>query len=92
MPPPTQFRGQFFGDYNALSAITDAHPVWADTRSPALFLCPGTGTPGTPPKTCKGSASNAQFANDQDIFTATVAVPGDRSEGDNGGDGGGGGD
>jgi hypothetical protein len=75
MPAPTQFSGVFLGDYNALDAVTDAHPVWMDTRDPELFLCPGTAAPGVPPAVCTGSASNAAIANDQDIFTASLPVP-----------------
>ncbi|HEV7214373.1 MAG TPA: hypothetical protein VGP33_04545, partial [Chloroflexota bacterium] len=87
MPPPTQFDGLFYGDYTGLTAVTDAHPLWMDTRNPELFLCPGTGTPGTPPATCEASASNASVANDQDAFTRGVNIP---TQG--GGDGSGGGD
>jgi hypothetical protein len=75
MPPPTEFDGVFFGDYSGLSAVNDAHPLWMDTRDPDLFLCPGTGTPTTPPAICTGSASNASIANDQDIFTSNEGVP-----------------
>jgi hypothetical protein len=72
-PPPTQFSGTFLGDYNALAAINDAHPVWSDTRDPDLFACP-TSVSATP-AVCTGSASNATLANDQDIFTANQSVP-----------------
>ncbi|HET9848745.1 MAG TPA: exo-alpha-sialidase [Candidatus Dormibacteraeota bacterium] len=75
MPPPTQFGGVFLGDYNAVDAVNDAHPVWMDTRVPDLFICPGTATATTPPAVCTGSASNASIANDQDIFTANLPVP-----------------
>ncbi|HEY8743503.1 MAG TPA: sialidase family protein [Chloroflexota bacterium] len=75
MPPPTQFSGLFYGDYTGLTAVTDAHPLWMDTRNPDLFLCPGTGTTGTPPATCEASASNASIANDQDAFTRSVNIP-----------------
>ncbi|MBX6341418.1 MAG: exo-alpha-sialidase, partial [Thermomicrobiaceae bacterium] len=41
MPPPTQFDGLFYGDYTGLAAFDgDAYPIWMDTRSPDLFLCP----------------------------------------------------
>jgi hypothetical protein len=77
MPPPTQFSGTFYGDYSGLSAIDNqAHPLWMDTRNPDLFLCPGTGTPTAPPVVCTTSASNASIANDQDVFTTVVHVPG----------------
>jgi hypothetical protein len=74
MPPPTQFNGTFYGDYAAV-AVTNrtAYPVWSDTRPVDLFLCPGTGTPSTPPAVCQGGATNASVANDQDIYA--VAVP-----------------
>ncbi|MCW2903768.1 MAG: hypothetical protein JWO67_6033 [Streptosporangiaceae bacterium] len=75
MPPPTQFSGQFYGDYIMVDATaTTAVPVWSDTRNAALFLCPGTGTPGHPPQLCKAAASNAPIANDQDIYTAAVPI------------------
>ena len=74
-PPPTQFGGTFMGDYTGLAVATNANPLWTDTRNPELFLCPGTGTSTTPPATCAGSAANAPFANDQDIYTANLPVP-----------------
>jgi hypothetical protein len=79
MPPPTQFSGQFFGDYTGLAASDDAHPLWMDTRDVDLFLCPGTGTPGNPPTVCTGTES-AGFqagltANDEDVFTRGLAIP-----------------
>jgi hypothetical protein len=86
-PPPTEFSGQFLGDYSGLAvtqgsdesqradgshnAVT-AYPFWSDTRPVDLFLCPGTGTPGVPPKVCTAAASNAKVANDEDVFTAIV--------------------
>lgn len=79
MPPPTQFPGpkggEFYGDYIGLAALTKAHPLWSDTRSQDLFVCPGTATPGTPPALCGGTEANGQQANDQDIFTSTLEVP-----------------
>jgi hypothetical protein len=75
MPLPTQFPNShgnsvFYGDYSGLSAANDAIPVWMDTRSPDLFLCPGTATPGVPPTNCKAQEPNGLIANDQDIFAA----------------------
>jgi hypothetical protein len=76
MPPPTQFSGQFYGDYAGLDVTAStAYPIWSDTRTVDEFLCPGTGTPGTPPAVCAGSAPNAPIANDQDIYLAGVAIP-----------------
>jgi hypothetical protein len=75
MPPPTQFEGQFYGDYAGLDALDVAHPFWSDTRNPDLFLCPGTGTPTAAPAVCTGPAPNASTANDEDAFTALTAVP-----------------
>ena len=76
---PYRGPGGFLGDYTGMDAIDDAHPVWADTRAPDLFLCPGTGTPGTPPDVCLGTESagpqTGLTANDEDIFTAGVNVP-----------------
>ena len=79
MPLPTQFpdslgNSVFFGDYTGLAAVNQiAHPLWMDTRSPDLFLCPGTGVPGVPPAVCTASEPNGLTANDQDIFTRGVA-------------------
>jgi hypothetical protein len=79
MPPPTQFSGQFYGDYTGLAAATDAHPLWMDTRDADLFLCPGTGTTGHPPALCTGTESaglqSGLAANDEDIFTAALGIP-----------------
>ena len=80
MPPPTQFGGpkggQFLGDYTGLAAVSNlAFPIWADTRSPDLFVCPGTATPGTPPALCTATESNGLQANDADIYTAMVGIP-----------------
>jgi hypothetical protein len=76
MPPPTEFSGVFWGDY----AMVDvgggtAHPVWSDTRTADQFLCPGSGTTSRAPRVCRGAAPNAPFANDQEIYTASVAIP-----------------
>ncbi len=74
-PPPTQFSGQFMGDYIGVDATNStAYPIWSDTRTVDEFICPGTG-PGVPPTVCSGSAPNAPFANDQDIYTAAVPIP-----------------
>jgi hypothetical protein len=75
MPPPTQFAGGFFGDYTGLAADRLAYPAWSDTRNPAPVLCPGTGTPGNPPRLCVTPAPNAPYNNDQEIYTAAVRVP-----------------
>jgi hypothetical protein len=75
MPPPTQFAGSFFGDYTGLAADRLAYPAWSDTRNPAPVLCPGTGTPGNPPRLCVTPAPNAPYNNDQEIYTAAVRVP-----------------
>ena len=76
MPPATEFTGTFFGDYAQLAvAGKTAYPVWSDTRTQDLFLCPGTGTPGDPPQVCNGAGVNFSPANDQDIYTAAVSVP-----------------
>jgi hypothetical protein len=75
MPPPTEFSGIFFGDYSGLTAGSSAYPLWMDTRSRDLFLCPGTGAPGVPPTTCGAIEINGLQANDQDILSAKVTVP-----------------
>ncbi|MEV4314859.1 exo-alpha-sialidase [Actinocrispum sp. NPDC049592] len=75
MPPPTQFNGTFFGDYAGIGVTaTTAYPIWSDTRPVDQFLCPGTGTPGTPPAICEGGAPNASIANDEDIYIKGVAL------------------
>ena len=76
MPPPTEFAGGFYGDYSALSAGDVAHPVWMDTRDPELFACrDSAGQVTLPPRRCTASAANAAVANDQNIYTASVAIP-----------------
>jgi hypothetical protein len=81
MPLPTQFpdaqgNSVFFGDYSGLSAADDvAHPVWMDTRSPDLLLCPSTGAPGVPPQVCTFTEPNGLKANDQEIYTAVMGIP-----------------
>jgi hypothetical protein len=53
-----------------------AHPLWSDTRNPDIFLCPGTATgPGNPPKLCSGTENNGIVANDEEMYTALVAIP-----------------
>lgn len=74
MPLPTQFpdangNSQFIGDYTGVSALSGAHPIWADTRNPDAFLCPGTGTSSAPPAVCTGAEPNGLLANDQQIYT-----------------------
>jgi hypothetical protein len=76
MPPPTQFEGQFYGDYAGLDVTaTTAYPIWSDTRAADEFLCPGTGTQGRQPAVCAGSAPNAPFANEQDAYLSGVPIP-----------------
>jgi hypothetical protein len=76
MPPPTQFDGTFFGDYTGMTAVDNAYPLWSDTRNPALFACRNAaGQVTAPPSLCMGSGGNADIANDQDIYTAALAVP-----------------
>ena len=76
MPPPTQFGGVFFGDYTGLVAPTNANPLWMDTRTPELFLCPGTGNAGHRRRSCAPPARRTPtVANDQDLRTANVGVP-----------------
>jgi hypothetical protein len=80
MPLPTQFpdaqgNSIFYGDYTGLAVDTEAHPIWTDTRSKDLALCPGTGVIGVPPKVCTFTSVNGFPANDQIILTATEGVP-----------------
>jgi hypothetical protein len=79
MPAPTEFEGpaggQFYGDYVGLAAIDKAHPIWSDTRSQDLFVCPGTAVAGAPPALCGAIETNGEIANDEDTFSATLNVP-----------------
>jgi hypothetical protein len=80
MPLPTQFpdaqgNSLFMGDYTGLTAWNQGYPIWTDTRNPDLALCPGTGTPTTPPANCTFSEPNGRQANDQEIFMAQVGLP-----------------
>jgi hypothetical protein len=71
--------GLFFGDYTGLDVSNQAQPLWMDTRRPDLFLCVGTGVPGTPPANCQGTEPGGPqaglTANDQDVFTAGGPIP-----------------
>jgi hypothetical protein len=74
MPLPTQFpdangNSQFIGDYTGMASVSGAHPIWADTRNPDAFVCPGTAAPGVPPALCTGTEPNGLLANDQQIYT-----------------------
>jgi hypothetical protein len=81
MPAPTQFpdaqgNGLFYGDYSGLAvAGSKGMPLWMDTRSPDLFLCPNTGKPGVPPQVCTGVEPDGDQANDENVYTDTVALP-----------------
>ncbi|MCU1680566.1 MAG: hypothetical protein JWQ81_1305 [Amycolatopsis sp.] len=75
IPPPTQFAGTFYGDYAGIAVTArTAYPVWSDTRPVDLFLCPGTGTPTAPPRTCQAGAANASVANDEDTYITRIAL------------------
>ena len=76
-PLPTQFpddqgNGTFLGDYTGLTVAGDrAYPIWTDTRSPDLALCPDTATVGVPPRVCTFDATpGGPLANTENIFTA----------------------
>ena len=79
MPAPTEFEGptggQFYGDYVGLAALDGAHPIWSDTRSRDVFVCPGTAVRGTPPVLCGATETNGEIANDEDTFTSMLEVP-----------------
>jgi hypothetical protein len=81
MPSPTEFpnaegNSLFWGDYAGLAIRGEsAMPLWSDTRDPDIFTCPGSATPGHPPKLCGATEANGLAANDQDIFTDTVDIP-----------------
>jgi hypothetical protein len=83
MPPPTQFPNSlghsvFFGDYTGLATDrvgNTAWPVWMDTRSPDVFICPGTGVTGVAPVLCEATNADGTLLNDQDIFTQHTTIP-----------------
>jgi hypothetical protein len=77
MPLPTQFpdsqgNSLFIGDYTGVTAVSGAHPLWADTRNPDAFVCPGTAAPGVPPALCTAAEPNGLLANDEQIYTRTM--------------------
>jgi hypothetical protein len=77
MPPPTEFpdaqgNSLFIGDYTGLTAVSGAHPLWADTRNKDAFLCPGTAMPGVPPAVCTAAEPNGLIANDEQIYTRAM--------------------
>ena len=79
MPAPTQFGGlkggQFYGDYIGLAALDKAHPIWSDTRSPDLFVCPGTATPARR-RPCAGRRrTTARPRTTRRASPTTVSVP-----------------
>jgi hypothetical protein len=82
LPLPTQFpsalgNGTFLGDFTGLVVDSRAHPIWTDTRTPDLALCPGTGTSTVPPRVCTfTSVPGGPVANAQVILTTSVALPG----------------
>ena len=86
MPVPTQFPNSlgnsvFMGDYAGLSTASGkAYPIWSDTRNTDLFLCPGTGTPGNPPKTCSGTTVGGLKQNDQEIYTVGISLNNGRGD------------
>ena len=84
MPVPTQFPESngysvFWGDYTGLTAVDNAYPFWSDTRDLDLFACPGAtpNTIATPPSICSAtiSADDPTVLNDQNAYTAALAVP-----------------
>jgi hypothetical protein len=47
-----------------------------DTRDPELFACRDSAAQVIlPPRRCTAAATNAAVANDQNIYTASVAIP-----------------
>jgi hypothetical protein len=54
--------------------VDNAYPAWMDTRNPEVFLCPGTATATAAPQVCTATTSGITV-NDQDVYTAALAVP-----------------
>ncbi len=64
-PPPTEFSGTFYGDYNALSVVgSNAWVTWTDDRNPGLTSCPSN-----PDAICT-------LGQDEDAFAARVRLEG----------------
>jgi hypothetical protein len=87
MPFPTQFPdpptasrpdsagGTFWGDYTGLTAVDNAYPFWSDTRDSDLFVCTDSaGSVTLPPSVCGGTTLGTAL-NDQNAYTAALAVP-----------------
>jgi hypothetical protein len=78
MPLPTEFtdgngNSLFYGDYAGLTAPAGtALPIWSDTRNPDVFLCPRSGAPSL----CQGTEPDGLIANDEDVYTSPLNVPG----------------
>src|ERR687884_411048 len=96
MPIPTQFPESngfsvFWGDYAGLTADTQAHPFWSDTRDPDLFACPDSSGTGfaSPPSVCGATVPTGaspssglpdnQIVNDQNAYTANQSVSASQS-------------
>jgi len=81
MPVPTQFPesngfSAFWGDYTGLTAADNAYPFWSDTRDPDLFVCADSaGNVTLPPSVCSGTNTSGATLNDQNAYTAALAVP-----------------
>ena len=81
MPVPTQFPesngfSAFWGDYTGLTAVDTAYPFWSDTRDPDLFACADSaGNVTLPPSVCGGTNTSGATLNDQNAYTAALAVP-----------------
>src|SRR5207248_2399385 len=81
MPVPTQFPesngvSSFWGDYTGLTDVDNAYPFWSDTRDPDLFVCADSaGNVTLPPSVCGGTNTSGATLNDQNAYTAALAVP-----------------
>ena len=81
MPVPTQFPesngySAFWGDYTGLTAVDSAYPFWSDTRDPDMFVCADSaGNVTLPPSVCGGTNTSGATLNDQNAYTAALAVP-----------------
>src|SRR5437764_555326 len=81
MPVPTQFPesngfSAFWGDYTGLTAADNAYPFWSDTRDPDLLVCADSaGNVTLPPSVCGGTNTSGATLNDQNAYTAALAVP-----------------
>jgi hypothetical protein len=76
LPVVTSAPGQARSDHYWQGAAFAPDGTFAVSYYDRQFLCPGRGTPSTPPAVCEGGAPNVSIANDQDIYGHFLEVNG----------------